>query len=233
MIYLPYHSTHHTWHRLPTRPQAPSHVGRRRATHPARPQHPQALHAARLVRAVTSRESHTQAQPLSHRTPSPISPTHKINRRVATGVAVVFTGFQLVLRTDYGERDHVFKPVRRASFFNPSYSSNLSIDPTPPPPPSTDPAVVHGADRRVAGRGQRGGAAAQGAHLLAGGQPAGEGPEGAAEAAAGRRRGQGAGERAGAGHVRVGDGGDGATTTSSARSSVRGERKWWRVGAVV
>lgn len=43
-----------------------------------------------------------------------ITPTqhNDTQRRVATGVAVVFTGFQLVLRTDYGDRDHVFKPVR-------------------------------------------------------------------------------------------------------------------------
>ena len=36
----------------------------------------------------------------------------KPTRRVATGAAVVFTAFQLVLRTDYGEKEHVFTPVR-------------------------------------------------------------------------------------------------------------------------
>lgn len=31
---------------------------------------------------------------------------------MTTGVATFFTGFQLLFRTDYGEREHVFTPVR-------------------------------------------------------------------------------------------------------------------------
>lgn len=54
--------------------------------------------------------------PLPHSTHQPTHPPtpsihSTITRRVATGVAVAFTAFQLVLRTDYGEKDHVFKPV--------------------------------------------------------------------------------------------------------------------------
>ncbi|KAM3571177.1 hypothetical protein VYU27_006787 [Nannochloropsis oceanica] len=33
--------------------------------------------------------------------------------KVTTGVATFFTGFQLLFRTDYGEREHVFTPIQR------------------------------------------------------------------------------------------------------------------------
>jgi hypothetical protein len=175
---------------------------------------------------------------------------------VATGVAVAFTAFQLVLRTDYGERDHVFKPVRiyyiyihyiytlyiyvyvracvcvgvcalmfvcacrvrdvgaavnrlvgwsngRSSSREAACLPCLFLSPQPcllqPPPvaiisPPTrnqnkhqtpDPAMVHGTAGRVAGRGQRDRAAAQGPHAVLGGAPAGKGPAGGGAAEAG------------------------------------------------
>lgn len=47
--------------------------------------------------------------------PIPFDPPRKrtvSHRKVTTGVATFFTGFQLLFRTDYGEREHVFTPVR-------------------------------------------------------------------------------------------------------------------------